>query len=82
MVPIRDVQIGDPGSAVVRNLISLGSLTLPVRAFETAATLPVAAGWNLGDVRIIGLLQERRSRRIVGAGSGRIGPREGPPLVE
>jgi hypothetical protein len=56
-------------SAVVRSLTALGSLAPSVRTFETTATVPIAADWKLGDVRIIGLLQERRSRRIIGVGS-------------
>jgi hypothetical protein len=64
-------------SAVVRTLAALGSLTPPVRMYDTTATVPVAPDWNAGDVRIIGLLQERRSRRIVGAGSARVSAHEG-----
>jgi hypothetical protein len=58
--------------AVVRSLTALGSLNPPVRMFETTATVPVGPDWNPGDIRMIGLLQERRSRRIVGAGSARV----------
>jgi hypothetical protein len=65
-------------SAVVRSLTALGSLKRPARAFETTVTVPVAADWNLGDIRIIGLLQERGSRRIVGAGSARVKVHESP----
>jgi hypothetical protein len=66
-------------SAVVRSLTVLGSLTPPIRTFETTATVAVAADWNLGDIRIVGLLQERGSRRIVGAGSARVTAHEDPP---
>lgn len=66
-------------SAVVRSFTALGSLKPPVRTFETTATVPVAADWNLGDIRIVGLLQERGSRRIVGAGLARVNVHDGPP---
>ena len=66
-------------SAVVRSLTAIGSLKPPVRTFEATATVPIAPDWNLADVRMIGLLQERRSRRIVGAGSVRVNGHEGPP---
>ena len=66
-------------SAVVRSLTAIGSLKPSVRTFEATATVPIAADWNLADVRMIGLLQERRSRRIVGAGSVRVNGHEGPP---
>jgi hypothetical protein len=61
-------------SAVVRSLTAFGSLKPPDRTLETTATVPVAADWNPGDIKAIGLLQERRSRRIVGAGSARTRP--------
>jgi len=66
-------------SAVVRRLTAVGSLKPSVRTFEATATVLIAADWNLADVRIIGLLQERRSRRIVGAGSVRVNGQKGPP---
>jgi hypothetical protein len=66
-------------SAVVRSLTALGSLEPPGRTFETTVTVPVAADWNLGDIRIVGLLQERGSRRIVGAGFARLNAHDGAP---
>ena len=66
-------------SAVVRSLTAVGSLKPSARALQATATVPVAGGWNLGDVRIIGLLQERRSRRIIGAGSVRVNEQPAPP---
>jgi hypothetical protein len=56
-------------SAVVRSLTTVGSLDPRVRTFDQTATVPLGADWNLQDVRIIAILQERRSRRIVGAGA-------------
>ena len=66
-------------TSVVRSLTALGSITPPGRGFETTATVPMAPEWNLGNIGIIGLLQERRSRRIVGAGSARVSRRESSP---
>ena len=68
-------------SAVVRSLTALGSVQPPVRAFDKTVTIPVAADWEVRDVRVIGLLQERRSRRIVGAGSAHVSAREAPSSV-
>ena len=65
-------------STVVRSLTALGSLKAPGRTFETAAIVPIASDWIPGDLRIVGLLQERRSRRIVGAGSARVRAHGGP----
>jgi len=59
-------------SAVVRRLTAIGSLQPRERTFAKAASLALAADWDIHDVNIIGLLQERRSRRIVGAGSTRV----------
>ena len=55
-------------SAVVRDLALVGTLKPTDRMFDATVALPVAQSWNLGDIRIVGLLQERSSRRIVGAG--------------
>jgi len=65
-------------SAVVRSLMAVGSLKPSDRTLQATATIPVAADWNLADVRIIGLLQERRSRRIIGAGVASVNGRPGP----
>jgi hypothetical protein len=59
-------------SAVVRSLTTVGSLQASGRTFDTATTVPIGADWTRADVRIIGLLQERQSRRIIGAGFARI----------
>ncbi len=59
-------------SAVVRSLMAVGSLTPPSRTVATTVTVPVAAEWKTSDLRIIGFLQERESRRIIGAGSANV----------
>ena len=56
-------------SAVVRSLTSIGSLPPQDRTWSTTAVVPLPADWTLPNVRVIGFLQERESRRIVGAGS-------------
>lgn len=59
-------------TAVVRSLSTLGSVQPPIRTFETTSTVPVATDWNAGNLRVVGFLQERRSRRIIGVGSARV----------
>jgi hypothetical protein len=56
-------------SAVVRSLISVGTLSPLERTWSTSASVPVAPEWNVANLRIISFLQERASRRIVGAGA-------------
>lgn len=56
-------------SAVARDLTALGSIASPGQAFDTTVTVPRPPAWNSRDIRVIALLQERLSRRIVGAGS-------------
>jgi hypothetical protein len=81
----NDVPRGENGgrrlahSAVVRSLTALGTLKPPAQTFETTVTVPVESEWNLDDLKIIGLLQERGSRRIVGAGSARLTAHKDPP---
>ena len=64
-------------SAVVRSLTALGSLTPSSRTFGTTATVPVSPEWNISDVRVIGFLQERQSRRVIGAGSANVDTHSG-----
>jgi hypothetical protein len=66
-------------TAVIRSLTTLRSLQPPIPTFETTASVPDAADWKHGDLRVVGLLQERRSRRINGAGTARVNTHEGPP---
>ena len=56
-------------SAVVHSLTALGSVAGPDSAFTANVSLPIAPQWRTPDVRIIAFLQERGSRRILGAGS-------------
>jgi hypothetical protein len=56
-------------SAVVRSLTALGSVAGPEPAFTSSTSLPIDPTWNMSDLRVIALLQEHGSRRILGAGS-------------
>ena len=56
-------------SAVARSLTPIGSLPPQDRTWSTTAAVSLPADWKLPDLRVIGFLQERESRRIVGAGS-------------
>jgi hypothetical protein len=56
-------------SAVVRRLTAIGTLALGEREWSTSASVPLAADWSAANIRVISFLQERESRRIVGAGS-------------
>jgi hypothetical protein len=64
-------------SAVVRSLTTVGALRAQEHTLSTRASVPWAPGWNSANVRVIGFMQERQSRRIVGAGSGTIGESTG-----
>jgi hypothetical protein len=63
-------------SAVVRRLTTVGALRAQEHTFSTTASVPWAPDWNSANVRVISILQERQSRRVVGAGSGTIGDRD------
>ncbi len=65
-------------AAVVRRLTTLGRVTGSERRLAKTAVLPVSADWPLADLRIAAILQERDSRRIIGAASAAVGPV--PPL--
>jgi hypothetical protein len=56
-------------SAVVRSLTSVGALSPDEHMWSTNASMPVDPAWKPANLRIISFLQERESRRIVGAGS-------------
>ncbi len=62
-------------SAVVRSLTPIGTLSPDDRTWSMHVPLSVASGWTLANVRVIGFLQERESRRIIGAGAAMSGPR-------
>jgi hypothetical protein len=72
---VTEVRRGENGgrtlrhSAVVRTMTSVGTLAPHERAWSTIASVAVAPEWKPANVRVVGFLQERESRRIVGAGS-------------
>jgi hypothetical protein len=70
-----DVRRGENGGrtlkhgAVARSLKTVGALTAKDRTFSMTTSVPWASEWKSANVRVIVFLQERGSRRIVGAGS-------------
>ena len=56
-------------SAVVRSLTAIGTLASGEREWSNGVSVPLATDWTATNLRIISFLQERGSRRIVGAGS-------------
>ncbi len=68
-----DVRRGENGgrtlnhSAVVRRLLTLGTLPLATRTWSKAASVPLASPWKPEHLRLIALMQEHQRRRIVGA---------------
>ena len=56
-------------SAVVRSLTAIGTLSPGEREWSNRVSVSLATDWTATNVRIIGFLQERASRRIVGAGA-------------
>ena len=57
-----------------------------IQAFEqkwsTRTSLVPAPEWKPADVRIVGLPQERGSRRIIEAGSAKLGPDSANPHID
>ena len=56
-------------SAVVRSLTAIGTLSLGEHEWSNGVSVPLATDWTATNLRIIGFLQERDNRRIVGAGA-------------
>jgi hypothetical protein len=77
---VSNVRRGENGgrtlkhSAVVRSLTPVGALSPHDRAWSTSASVVLEPDWQPANVRVVSVLQERGSRRIVGAGSSRLGP--------
>jgi len=70
-----DVRRGENGGrilkhdAVVRAIVTSGVMPLGQRNWRTTASIPIARDWRVENLRVVGFLQERDSRRIVGAGA-------------
>jgi hypothetical protein len=56
-------------SAVLRSSTLVGTLSPEEREWSTSASVTVAPEWKAANLRIMSFLQERESRRIVGAGA-------------
>jgi len=78
---VTEVRHGENGgrtlkhSAVVRSLTSVGTLSPAERTSSMNASVPVASELKTANLRIVSFLQERASRRIVGAGAASAHPR-------
>ncbi len=77
---LTEVRRGENGgrtlrhSAVVRSLNPVGTLSPHERTWSTGVSAPVAPEWKPPNLRVISSLQERESRRIIGAGSAMSAP--------
>jgi hypothetical protein len=60
-------------SSVVRDWSQAGVLDPDTRTLDMIASIKVGAGWNVHALKIVAVLQERQSRRIIGAGTARLG---------
>src|SRR5262245_4010684 len=58
--------------AVVRSLQTVGVMPVQQRTWRTGVSIPAGPEWHRENVRAVAFLQERASRRIVGAGSSTI----------
>jgi hypothetical protein len=73
-----DVRRGENGGrilkhdAVVRSLQTMGVMPVHQRAWRTSASIPMGADWRRENIRAVAFLQERASRRIVGAGASTV----------
>jgi hypothetical protein len=56
--------------AVARSLAPMGDLSDRDRTFAAIVDVPIARNWNSRNLQIVGVIQERDSRRILGAGAG------------
>jgi len=55
--------------AVARLLAPIGKLSQRDRAFTGTVDVAIARNWNIGNLQVVGVIQERDSRRILGAGA-------------
>jgi hypothetical protein len=56
-----------PHSAVVRSLTSIGLLNQNVSSQTVIHDVPLSPAWPVSHLHLVGVLQERTSRRILGA---------------
>ncbi len=73
-----DVRKGENGGhvlkhdGVVRAIQTIGVMPVSQRTWRTSAMIPLEQGWRAEHLRVVAFLQERASRRIVGAGGSTI----------
>jgi hypothetical protein len=58
-------------SAVVRKLTAIGAIDRNARRFSGYTRVAWTKGWKAPDVQVVAFVQDRRSRRIIGAGAAR-----------
>jgi hypothetical protein len=56
-------------SAVLRRLIVAGTLAAGRHAASVKTSVPIGEGWKLGRLRVVAFVQERGSRKVLGAAS-------------
>ena len=56
-------------SAVTRQLTVLGTISADQGGFEAQPVATVASGWSKDNLRAVVFVQERASRRVLGAAS-------------
>ncbi len=72
---VTNVRRGENGgrvlkhAAVVRSLAAVGQLSLQGRVHATTAALTLAPEWKTENLRVVAFVQERDTRKIVGAAS-------------
>lgn len=77
---VSRVQRGENGgrtlmhAAVARMLTTAGALTPGDRSYSAVADVSISTEWNASNLRIVAFVQERDSRRIIGAGAATRGP--------
>ena len=64
--------------AVARLLAPIGHLSQRDRAFSGTVDVAIARNWNIGNLAIVGVIQERDSRRVLGAGAAESASGPGP----
>jgi hypothetical protein len=58
-----------PHSAVVRALNAIGTIPAEVSGRSVSVYLPLSQGWRTSQLRAVGFVQERETRRVLGAGA-------------
>lgn len=75
---VTDVRAGENRGRALRHdgvarwMRSVAALDAGERTWADRTDLPIAADWNPANVKVICFLQERESRRIIGAGAARL----------